>query len=49
MRSDGVGNLSTVASTNEAVDMTSTPNVEVIRTSLVSKRREGFFKDKLRR
>ena len=36
-----------VASTNEAVGMTSTSTVEVVRTSLVARRREGIARRKM--
>ena len=39
--SEGVGHPSRVASNYDAVDMTSILTVEVIGTSLVSRRREG--------
>ena len=42
--SEGVGNTSKVASKNEAVDMASTPTVEVISTSLVDIRCEGAIR-----
>ena len=39
--SEGVGNPSTVALTDDAVEITSMPTVEVIGTSLVARRHEG--------
>ena len=39
--SEGVGNPSTVALADDAVEITSMPTVEVIGTSLVARRHEG--------
>ena len=39
--SDEVGKNSTVASTDDTVDMNSMPTVDVIETSLVYRRRKG--------
>ena len=40
---EGVGNHYTVPSTDDAVDMTLTPTVEVIGTFLISRRHKGII------
>ena len=41
---EGIGKPSTVVSTDEAANMTSTPTIEVIRTSIVTRKIKGVIR-----